>query len=341
MSKNNNTLKTLRVGAVQVQSSLGQTQSNLEHATPFIEEAARQEAQIICLPELAAPGYAMSPLLWDFGETRQGLTVAWTSETARRLGVYLGCGFLEADGEDFFNSYVVCRPDGKVACIVRKTMAETGIFKCACGPNVIPSELGVIGLGICADNMFAPLARQMQEASVDLMLMPHAVPAPFKVGGLVSQADIEGIRRRSGHKAEQYAHLLGVPSVYINAVGPRSAEKWLGLIGGAIKPESWRLLGLSAIADSDGSLKAQMDELSEGIIVAEVTLDPARKLSSLPKIYGRYGGGTFDAHTPIQEALLYTDATYGRLYYRLSAQRKRKALAVSGGRRERLEPGFV
>jgi len=319
----------IRLGAVQLKSPLGKMTENLERASRLVEQAAQQGAQIIALPELAAPGYSMSPLLWNFGETCQGETVHWTSETARRLGVYLGCGFMEADGTEFYNSYVFCQRDGKVEAIVRKTMAETAIFKCAAGPNIINTDLGIIGLGICADNLFAPLVKRMQVQSADLLLMPHAVPVPFKTGRLVSQADIEGIRKRSGGKATQMARLLGIPAVYINSVGPRGPEKWSGIIGSVITAESWRLMGLSTIADSDGTVLAQMDELSEGVIVSTVTLDPRRKVTTTPKIYGIYGGGTFNPHSPVQDVLFYTDAFLGRLSYTLSTDRRRKARAHS------------
>lgn len=325
----NDKVTQIRLGAVQLKSPLGQITDNLERATRLVEQAAQQSAQIIALPELAAPGYSMSPVLWDYAETCRGETVHWTSETARRLGVYLGCGFMEANGTEFYNSYVLCQPDGKVAGLVRKTMAETAIFRCAAGPNIIKTDLGIIGLGICADNMFAPMVRIMQARAADLLLMPHAVPVPFKVGGLVSQADIDGIRKRSGGKASQMSRLLGIPSVYINCVGPRGPEKWSGIVGSAITADSWRLLGLSTIADSDGTVLAQLDELSEGVLVSSVTLDPARKVTTTPKIYGSYGGGTFAPHSPVQEALFYTDAFLGRLSYTLSSERRRKARAHS------------
>lgn len=208
-------------------------------------------------------------------------------------------------------------------------MAETAIFKCAAGSHIIETDLGIIGLGICADNLFSPMVKLMQAQSADLLLMPHAVPVPFKVGGLVSQADIEGIRNRGGGKASQMAQLLGIPSVYINSVGPRGPEKWSGIIGSAINPDSWRLLGLSTIVDSDGTLLAQMDELTEGVIVSAVTMDPRRKVTTTPKIYGSYGGGTFAPHSPVQEVLLYTDAFLGGLSYRLNPERRRKARAHS------------
>ncbi len=325
----NDKVTQIRLGAVQLKSPLGQIIDNLERASRLVEQAAQQGAQIIALPELAAPGYSMSPLVWDFAETCRGKTVHWTSETARRFGVYLGCGFIEAEGTEFYNSYILCQPDGKVASIVRKTMAETAIFKCAAGSHIIETDLGIIGLGICADNLFSPMVKLMQAQSADLLLMPHAVPVPFKVGGLVSQADIEGIRNRGGGKASQMAQLLGIPSVYINSVGPRGPEKWSGIIGSAINPDSWRLLGLSTIVDSDGTLLAQMDELTEGVIVSAVTMDPRRKVTTTPKIYGSYGGGTFAPHSPVQEVLLYTDAFLGGLSYRLNPERRRKARAHS------------
>ncbi|MCL5999574.1 MAG: carbon-nitrogen hydrolase family protein [Chloroflexi bacterium] len=328
----NKTVRQVRVAAVQMQSRLGQVETNLRHATPLVEQAARQGAQLVVLPELSASGYSMSKAVWDGAETREGPTTRWLRETSGRLGIYLGIGFVEADGTDFFNTYALGAPDGQIAGYVRKTMAETYCFRCATGSHVVDTAIGRIGVGICADNHFVPMVRLMQAQSVDLMLMPHAWPGPFKAGGAVSQADIDGAYAKACDMAPLYTRLLGVPAIFTNHVGPRGAEKWAGIMGSMMNPEKFHLLGLSTIADCDGTVKGRLDDRAEGVIVADVTLDPARKVGAEPACYGVYGGGWVDAGSSgnaVRDILCGVDAFFTHLSYALSAERRRKARAVS------------
>jgi N-carbamoylputrescine amidase len=321
--------KTIRIAAVQMKSTLGNVPANLEHATHLVEQAAVQGAQLIALPELAAAGYSLSDAIWDAGETRQGVTIRWLKETSSRFGVYLGIGFLEADGEDFFNTYALSTPTGQIAGFVRKTMAETGFFRCSNGPHVIDTPIGRIGIGVCADNLFVPNLHKMQAGSADLLLMPHAAPLAYRTGGLVNEKDlIEGPRKLS-QMAPRYAELLGIPVVFINQVGPRGSEKWLGILGGLMSPESFQLGGLSTISTTDGNVVGQLDGCTEGVAVADVVVDPSRKVATRAKGHGRYGGGFVTPHPLLFEGICYVDAFYGRLHYRFSTERRKKARAFS------------
>jgi N-carbamoylputrescine amidase len=244
--------------------------------------------------------------------------------------VYVGIGFVETDGEDFYNSYALSTPEGEIAGLVRKTMAETYCFRCAHNSHVIDTALGRIGLGICADNHFVPMVRQMQVQSVDLMLMPHVLPGAFRAGGMVSQQDIDQSRKKARGMAPLYAHLLGVPAVFANAVGPRGPEKWAGMIGSLMTPECFHILGLSTIVDGDGMIKGELDQ-AEGILVADVNLVPARRVCIEPKSYGHYGGGwVHPLASPLTDLLCYVDAFFCGLDYRFSRERRQKARRLAG-----------
>ena len=180
--------RTVRVAAVQMPSQLGQTQANLDRAAALARQAAQDGAELIAYAELSASGYSMSPLIWEVAEPRDGATVQWLQDTSRSLGVYVGMGFCEVDGQDFFNTYVLSGPDGQMAGYVRKIMAERYIFRCAKDTQVIPTELGRVGIAICADNMFVPNILRMQASAADLLLMPHAVPVPWPTSFLTRRA---------------------------------------------------------------------------------------------------------------------------------------------------------
>jgi N-carbamoylputrescine amidase len=320
---NKNQIRPLRVAGIQAQASLGQTDKNLAHFTPLIEQAAQQGAKLIVLPELAASGYSMSKLIWNSAERRDGPTVRWLQEVSKRLGVYVGIGFIEADGEDFFNTYALGAPDGRVAGFVRKTMAERNCFRCAPGSHVIATDIGRIGVGICADNLFVPNLYRMQDNDADILLMPHAAPVAFKSGGLVSEKDIVHGRQSLSQMAPDRAQRVGLPTVFVNQVGPR---------GAMMTPDKFHLGGYSTLADRDGKILAQLDECGEGVMIADVQLDPSQKVKTRAKAHGTYGGGFVTPHPFLFEAICYTDAFLYGLKYRFSADRRRKAHAVSSNR---------
>ena len=113
--------KVLTVAAVQMVSENGNVEGNLEHATAFVEEAAEKGASLVVLPEFMPNGYIYdSGMMWDTAEREGGPTSTWMKETSSRLGIWLGAGFLEAEGEDFFLSFLVTAPDGGEAGRVRK-----------------------------------------------------------------------------------------------------------------------------------------------------------------------------------------------------------------------------
>jgi N-carbamoylputrescine amidase len=172
MTKEN--VRKINVAAIQMESKNGLIKANLEHALPFIDEAAEKGAELIVLPEFMPTGYIFTKAIWDAGEPGEGLTVQWLKEHSKRLGVYLGTSFLEADGEDFFNTFVLTTPEGKEAGRVRKQTPaafEAYFTKGDPGSHVIETDFGKVGVGICYENMLSYMPRLMYTHSVDIMLM--------------------------------------------------------------------------------------------------------------------------------------------------------------------------
>ena len=214
--------RALRVAAVQT-AAVKSVREGLERATPLVEKAADQGAELVLLPELMAVHYIFTEEIWDSAEPACGATVHWLKESARRLGIWLGTSFLEADGDDFFNTFVLMRPDGEEAGRVRKqtpAMFEPWFFRGESGSHVIDTELGRIGVGICNDNHRSYLPALLQAGGADLVLMPHCWPIWTEPSGAVSQRDIERWHSIQTGLAPLYARLLGIPAVFVNKVGP-------------------------------------------------------------------------------------------------------------------------
>jgi N-carbamoylputrescine amidase len=270
----------LRVAAVQLDCQAGHVQENLEHASCFVETAARRGAQLVLLPELMPSGYQLTEDIWNCAEPLNGPTVAWLKALAQRLGIYLGTSFLEADGEDFYNTFVLITPGGDVAGRVRKSPApsfEAYIYRAGQDSHVIDTAVGRIGVGICYENLLFERLIELYEAVVDLVLQPAAAGRikPFIPGDVKRFDDM--IRRSAPH----YARVLGVPVILANRTGRLQTKLPAGM------PDlKSSFTGLSMIVDSDGAIKAKLGE-EEGVIVADVQLDPGLKAREKLRRYGQ------------------------------------------------------
>src|SRR5262249_18518735 len=255
--------RSLRLAVVQMPSVDHDIDGNLERAAVLAEQAVRGGARVVLFPEFMPTGSYLSFDTWDSAERSSGKTVQWLKSTSRRLHVWLGTSFLEAAGSDFFDTFVLTAPTGEEAGRVRKQIPagpEAYFFRGEVGPHVIATSIGKIGVGICAENYYCFAVSQFLSESVDFVIMPHASPDMSKGGGLPTPPGT--------HLASWYARKLGVPVAMVNKVG-RSYKPPPNEINGVYP-------GLSAIVDSDGRVLESMND-KEGIGVATITLDPARK----------------------------------------------------------------
>jgi N-carbamoylputrescine amidase len=269
----------LKAGVVQMDSEMGNVSANLEHAGELVYAAARQGGKIILTPELMPCGYALTEVIWEYAEPFHGRTVSWLTDLAETLSVFLGTSFLEAEGEDFYNTFVLAAPDGSIAGRVRKNppaSLEAFFYRGTDGSHVIETALGRIGVGICYENLLYKHVLEMQQASVDLILQPMAAGRlkPMREG------DIELFDSMVRRCAPYYARVLGVPVVFADRVGQIHTE-----LPGEFGEFHSSFPGYSQIVDSDGVVKARMHD-EEGVIVAEVALAPERKRSKRPRRYG-------------------------------------------------------
>jgi N-carbamoylputrescine amidase len=312
----------IKVAAVQLQCDVARTTTNLERAGALVEQAAGQGATVILLPELTPGGYVLTQELWDSAEPFNGISVPWLTRTARQLGVYLGTSFLEADGPDFFNTFVLATPRGEIAGRVRKNppaSAEAYFYRAGNDPHVIDTELGRIGVSICYEALLYERIAELHRASVDLLLVPMSAGTPTPIFP-IRRKDAAAFDRLLAGLAAHHARTLGVPVVMANKCGPLVTA-----VPGGIPTQRTRFPGLSTVADSDGTVKSRLVG-EPGIAVAEVTLDPARKVTAAPARRGRWA-----LPVPWFTFLFPLSASFGRRAYARNRERAARALAVSHG----------
>ncbi len=319
---NQKEIKKLVVAAIQPKLEYGNIQKNHSHTYPLIEEAAKQGALLIVLPELFSTSYFVSKEIWDFAENLNDPTVTWLKATSQKLGIYLGAGFVETDGKNIFNSFVMTDPKGSIIGRIRKNSAEAYVFKRGKGVHIIKSEIGKIGVGICADNQSFAFLKQMNKESVDIMLMPHASPLPVKTSKLITEKDYNDLHQKLKELPIFYTKTLGIPVVLVNPIS--LFRKMPGIIGRIIKAELFSLKGLSRIVDSDSTIKGELDE-AEGIIVETVILDPSRKKFVEPL---NYSGWISPGSRLFRKVIMPLDIFIGKIYYFLNIRRRKKAKKI-------------
>jgi N-carbamoylputrescine amidase len=273
-------VKQVKAAALQLECYAGHVEENLAHSTQLVENAVHRGARLVLLPELMPSGYQLTEAIWDSAETLNGKSVTYLKSLAKRHGIYLGTGFLEADGEDFFNSFVLIDPGGEVAGRVRKSPAasvEAYFYRAGNDSHVIETDLGRIGIAICYEMLLYERLLELHQASVDMVLIPAAAgrPRPFIPG------DIARFDRMLRQVPPHYAEALGVPVIMANRTGRLHTP----LPGGLPYLKS-SFPGYSMIVDSDGVVKAALSH-EEGVIVDDVCLDSSRKIETPPKRFGK------------------------------------------------------
>lgn len=319
-----NSIRKLKVAGVQVESRNGDAAGNLQRAERLVAHAAERGAELVLCPEFLATGYVYHRSIWDQAEPRDGPTERWLARMARQHRLYIGASYLEASGEDFFNTFTLMKPDGTVAGRVRKESLPgfEGWFVRSCPePKVIETEIGRVGVGICNDNNTARFLRRVSRDEVDLLLMPHSEPS-MALGplNLIGDHAKEMLRGLAGF----YSETFGVPTVMVNKAA--GEDMWSPIPWVPLVRLRFHFIGQSTICNSDASVCDQLDE-QEGVIVSEVSLDRERKRqpSSLPSGYWSQPPPFFPRIPRTAAALFQMLEWAGQAAYTLSRSRRAAA----------------
>ena len=312
----------LTVAAVQVACQLGDRDGNLANATKFIEQAARQDAKLVLLPELVPGGYTLNETIWDTAEPFDGPSTQWMRALSKRLDIYLGTTFLEAKREDFYNTFVLTGPGGEVVACVRKSPpASFEAYFIAGGSDChwFDTPIGRIGVGICFENALYERYAELHQAQIDLYLRPFS-GASFDAKFPFRQRDVDLLNAALREGTAETARSMGIPVVMSNKVG-----RLVSTLPAGFPPQDMEFPGFSAVADSDGSLLGQLGRGEQGIVAGTVHLLSERKSKELvPRSYGRW-----TAKMPWWAFIFVLTQRMGEKAYAKSARRKSKALEAS------------
>jgi len=315
--------RALRVGAVQMVSENGALEANLARAARMAHEAAGRGASFILLPEFFSHGYWLCEKAWALAEAPGGRTESWLCETAASLGVYIGGSYLQAKGEHFLNVFTLAGPGGQVCGRVPKQRAasvEAYLFRGEASSHIIDTELGRIGVGICYDNAFRYTPEAFIAGGADMAVMSFSAPTPQRTW-YYRRKHVETYLASYRHGASNYARLLGIPAIQVNKCGA-----WKSELPAFFPAQDSKFDGQSEIADSTGETLAELAD-EEAVIVADVTLDPARKSRSLPQEAKQHG--QWIAQVPTDFKVFGVIEALGRRSYARNPRRQSMARAAA------------
>ncbi|HEY3237209.1 MAG TPA: carbon-nitrogen hydrolase [Polyangiaceae bacterium] len=259
--------QSVRIGLVQMSAS-SERSANLERASNGIESAARQGAQIVCLPELFASQYfcrSEDAKNFDLAEPIPGPTTQAISSIARRLKVTVLCPVFERRAPGLYhNSVVLLGPDGAQAGLYRKMhIPDDPLYyeKFYFSPGdlgfvAVKTEAAILGPLICWDQWYPEAARLTALRGAQILFYPTAI------GWLAQDRAALGAAQLDAWRTVQRAHAI-TNGVFVAAVNRVGSE---GETGAGI--EFW---GHSFVCGPFGVVLAEAGE-AEQVLLADCDL---------------------------------------------------------------------
>src|SRR6266540_3253709 len=240
--------KSFRAAVTQTLARLGDIDHNIELSKQLVNEAVRQGAELVVLPECMNTGY-----LFDSADhcrmlaerVPDGHFVSAMSLLAREHNIFIASGITEWDPtrERVFNSGILLDRNGKIAIHYHKQFLATHDQNWFSfgerGCPVVDTDIGRIGLLICFDGRIPEIARSLALQGAEI---------------IVDMANFF---------AMDQAEMWGPARAYENGV-------WLVAATKAGYERSIYYPGGSMIVDPNGRVVAKMPYDRHGVIVANV-----------------------------------------------------------------------
>jgi predicted amidohydrolase len=246
--------KSFRAAVAQTLARLGDVDHNIELSKQLVNEAVRQGAELVVLPECMNTGY-----LFDSADhcrtlaerVPDGPFVRAMSVLAREHNIFIASGITEWDPtrERVFNSGILLDRKGQIAIHYHKQFLATHDQNWFSfgerGCPVVDTDIGRIGLLICFDGRIPEIARSLALQGAEI---------------IVDMANFF---------AMDQAEMWGPARAYENGV-------WLVAATKAGYERSIYYPGGSMIVDPNGRVVAKMPYDRHGVIVANVLPELAR-----------------------------------------------------------------
>ena len=238
----------MRLALIQMNSRTAARDENVARACAFVDEAARQNPDIVVLPEFFNneyfPQYRDSRYM-EYAETEDGYTQTRVKDKAKQHGIHIVSTIFEmARPGLYYDTAMLISPQGEVIGKYRKVhpaallSLEKIYFRAGSSFPVYRVGAWAIGFSICYDNLFPESCRCLTLHGAELIIAPYATPVAAPWENFLTTRALEN----------------GVFLAACNHVG---------------REGDWVMSGRSLIIDPLGNILSQASANEEEIITAE------------------------------------------------------------------------
>ena len=293
------TSKDFRIGLVQMSCS-ADPDANLDKAADRVRDAAREGAEVICLPELFRAQYFCQRediALFDLAESIPGPSTERFSAIEREEKVVIIASLFERRAAGLYhNTAAILEADGSLAGLYRKMHIpddplyyEKFYFTPGdLGFRTFNTSAGNIGTLVCWDQWFPEGARITALQGASVLFYPTAIgwhPAEKEEFGLAQYDAWQTIQR-------SHAIANGVYVGAVNRVGHEDGD----IRGNRVEGAGLEFWGGSFIADPFGRILAKAPHDREDILIGEINL---RTLEDQRRNWPFLRDRRIDAYQPI------------------------------------------
>ena len=259
-------LATIKVAAAQIRAfGLEQAEQSLAAVGWAIKQAAEAEVDLLVLPECAYPSYLLrsQEAYRAAGVLPPSEYIITLARLARKNRMHIVSGYVEDVGTHLHNSAVLIDARGQEVGTYRKSFlwaADNKYFKPGERVPVFETELGTIGMVICADTRAPEIVAKQVMDGAEVIAMPTCWVNVAKEPGRYDNPQVE-------YLMSARAREFGVPFVCANKYGMETAE-----VG---------YCGRSIIVSRTGAVLAEAPGDEETVIVKDIEL-PERDADHSP-----------------------------------------------------------
>lgn len=172
---------TIRVAGIVLKWVRGDKEANWRRLEPLVREAAKSGARMVVTTECFLDGYAIQDKSIPLEEYRAlgepipgGKYFKRLAALAAELKIHLVVGMTEANGELRHNTTALIGPDGQLLGKYRKHALEHESVRNTAGTStpVFKTDLGRVGMMICADRKHPDLVGRIAAGSAEFLLCP-------------------------------------------------------------------------------------------------------------------------------------------------------------------------
>jgi len=263
--------KKFTAGLLQL-SMNSNPEENMKNAVSWINKAAKEGAEVICLPELFRSQYFCqeeNTKYFSLAETIPGPTTDTMSSEAKKNNIVIIAPVFERRAAGVYhNSLVLIDASGEISGLYRKmhipddpAYYEKYYFTPGdLGYKSFNTEYGKIGTLICWDQWYPEGARLTALKGASILFYPTAI------GWHPHEKEEHGAVQLESWRTIQRGHAIA-NGVYVAAVNRAGLEK---LSEDSAGIQFW---GSSFISDPQGIIIAQASENKEEVILGEIDLE--------------------------------------------------------------------